>query len=145
MGMYTEFSLRCKLYELPINAKRLLFRLIHGSEIYEDVPIPDHPFFQTERWRHVGYGGPEGFIQGKSYLFGDNLFISCGLKNYHQEIQLFMDWIGPYLRETGDSLTYLGWYKFCADDVPTLIFFKEGKVFYYTPKFLEVRDTWAEI
>lgn len=126
MGMYTEFNIGVALKEdTPKNVIDML-KFMSGEDYDDYCPcIPNHPFFETYRWRML-------FICDSYYFDGktqstfeyDNiderwhLTVRSNLKNYDREIKKFLDWIKPYL-DTSGFLGYM-WYE--EDDAPTLIF-----------------------
>lgn len=85
-------------------------------------PAIDHAFFQCPWWRDIAnccscYHTPEVF----NYLAKSKyIFTRCDLKNYHGEIEQFLEWIKPYLdQQEGDCI---GWYWYEEDRSPTLLY-----------------------
>ncbi len=130
MGMYTEFHFNVKLKkDVPQEVIDILnYMLNEGTK--EPLPEPDHPLFETCRWRIM--------LNMDSYYFAADtnstlryddigrcyyLNIRCNLKNYGNEIEKFINWIMPYIRAfKGD---FLGFYRYEETEQPTLIFMKE--------------------
>ena len=130
MGMYTEFHFNVQLiHNLPKEVENILKYMI-GESDGEDISPPDlpnHKLFSTPRWQVM--------LMGDSYYFAadtistlryDNitnshfLCIRCSFKNYDSEIELFLDWISPYIEM--DSGEFLGFYRYEMDEIPTLIY-----------------------
>lgn len=69
------------------------------------------------------------------------LTIRSNLKNYDQEIQKFLHWIAPFSQTgiftpgtsksppTGPGRNFAGYFCYEEADRPTLIYFREGKVY----------------
>ena len=52
MGMYTELNIGVDLApSTPDNVIKILDYMLGDEEV--DVETPDHPLFQTERWRYM--------------------------------------------------------------------------------------------
>ncbi len=130
MGMYTEFHFNVELKkDIPQEVINILNFMLNKKEALSPQ-LPDHPLFQTHRWRVMlrcdSYYFPADTHStlrfddiGKSYY----LCIRCNLKNYDNEIEKFIDWIMPYLSHfSGD---FLGFYRYEETEQPTLIFMKE--------------------
>src|SRR4051794_27255272 len=107
MGMYTHLSLRGFLRDdAPEAIIRMLADRIPITDDFSDYPLrvarwqanDPHPFFRAENcvciltecsWN--GARGPGLALKGR------RLTCSTEFKNYHSEIELFLDWIGPAL------------------------------------------------
>ena len=119
MGMYTELVLKVEVKkQLPPEVEEVLQFLFNGGPKPELTP--NHPFFDTERWTHIGnmssyYHTPWTTSKYKeSYIFSRS-----DLKNYNGEIGKFIDWLRPYLgKYQGDCL---GWEWYEEEEMPTLI------------------------
>ena len=122
MGMYTEFHFNAEVQD-DNDVLAVLRYMIDGDS--EPLPLPDHPLFDTDRWRVM--------LRMDSYYFdadthstlradcqgGQYLCIRCNLKNYDGEIEKFIDWITPHLKKhEGD---FLGFYRYEETEQPTLI------------------------
>lgn len=110
MGMYTElvagFRVDSDKHPEVISVlKAMVDDKWKGVRRDEVVPALDHPFFRTDRWqwmlRHASYYFPvsKSFSAYKDDKhFPETVFsIRCNLKNYSNEIELFWDWIGPFI------------------------------------------------
>lgn len=126
MGMYTELVLKCRIKrEIPAKEKAVLEYLFAWKE--KPSALPDHPFFKTTHWDAIGrsnsfYHVPQAF----SCFDGEYLFTRSDLKNYENEIDLFLDFINPYI--THDTDHFLGWVWYESNEKPTYIFKKEDKM-----------------
>lgn len=127
MGMYTEFVLGVDLVrETPKEVIDILDFMI-TNDLDDNEPIlPDHPLFNTERWRYM--------LQSDSYYFGGfsnslidaprfiedvyKLSIRSNLKNYDSEIELFLNWLNPYIETRG----FIGYMRYEEFDDPWLIY-----------------------
>lgn len=123
MGMYTALSLGIELKkDAPVTVIRTIERMLGHNPILTEPP--DHPLFKRERatwmltcdsfyfdWQ-TGWRFELNEISESWYLSG-----VCNLKNYNDEIDLFLDWITPYIETTG----YIGWKMYEEDELPTIL------------------------
>lgn len=123
MGMYTELNIGVSLRsDTPENIINVLRYMLGDPDKPE---LPDHPLFSTDRWTFM--------LRCDSYYFDGRtdssmvrddiddeykLNVRCNLKNYSNEIDLFLDFIQPYLETEG----FLGYKRYEEDDDPTLIY-----------------------
>jgi hypothetical protein len=138
MGYYTELIFGCSLKEdTPRNVIKTLeymmdksdFKSIDKSVALYHYTLPDHEFFNHRRWEHM--------FNASSQMFGVNEAISemwhstitkcyhistrSSIKNYENEIELFLDWIKPYIR-----------YGSGAHNLYAIVTYESGEpVFYY--------------
>lgn len=130
MGMYTElvvkFNVRDDIPDDVFNMINYLFGNRSGG--VPDIPV--HDFFKTQRWEFIGtcgsfYHHPEALSQVYAPVWSPRdlyVFSRSDLKNYGNEIDLFVDWITPYVRaEPGDCI---GWKWYEENQVPELILIK---------------------
>ena len=105
MGMYTEIIFGAELKEdTPNEVIETIYDLITCDNIDEFKYVPEHDFFKTSRWWMLQYGGSYSF-PGRidSRFYKDNisntyfLHFRTNIKNYDQEIELFLDWIKQYI------------------------------------------------
>jgi hypothetical protein len=92
-----------------------------------EVEQPNHPLFDTDRWRWMllcdSYYFSADTIStlrkenlGRDYYY---LCIRCNLKNYDNEIKKFVDWIDPYInKQSGD---FLGFSRYEESEDPNII------------------------
>ena len=129
MGMYTEFVMAAELKDdVSMMVIDILEYMLGESR---DLPkdLPDHPLFQTVRWRMMltcdsAYFAGETYSKfNRRYSNEDPyiLTIRSNFKNYYREIELFLDWIGPYLDMTYDP--FIGYFRYEEDDDPVLIYY----------------------
>lgn len=132
MGMYTELVLKCQIKEgVPRQVKEVLHYLFVDQTT--GVPeCPNHPFFKTPRWNFVGSSGsfyhhpkPVTHLYEVDYADFMYIFSRSDLKNYDNEIALFLDWINPYLDHMPGEC--IGWTWYEEEEQPTLIYCKGNK------------------
>jgi hypothetical protein len=133
MGMYTELNIGVQLSSNKKVIHKLRYML---NEKSEDIEI-QHPLFtKTERWKYMLLTGSYYFDgQADSKLYEDNLYkddpmyflnVRCNLKNYCSEIELFLDWLCPYIKTEG----FIGYMRYEDDDNPVLIYKKGNEIAY---------------
>jgi hypothetical protein len=121
MGMYTELVLKTTVSEtLPPEVEAVLQHLFGGLEDKPDK-LPDHEFFTCPRWDFIGqcssfYHHPEVL---NSYTNG-YIFSRSDLKNYAGEIEAFINWLQPYIKEEVGKC--IGWSWNEEELVPTLLY-----------------------
>jgi hypothetical protein len=124
--MYTELVLKCRIKKnVPEDVMNILAYLFdRKSEVEKPRGLPKHALFETPRWWGIGgcssyYHHPEAMSSLYRGL-GTYLFSRSDLKNYDNEIALFLGWLRPYLdHEKGECI---GWEWYEEDEKPTLIF-----------------------
>lgn len=123
MGMYTELVLKVNLSEgCPVDILEYMF-----GEGEMPKSLPSHKFFSCPRWDFIGkcsshYHHPESVNSFPIYDYtkSRSLFSRSDLKNYDDEIELFIDWLQPYIE--GERGTCIGWSWYEERISPTLIF-----------------------
>ncbi len=131
--MYTELVFQGVTKDnLPDTVELLMERFFDGNDMYIEPPfyggdyqltLPDHDLFKCPRWKDIGRMSSFSFlpipvttmdeqIRGEGIY---NLFLRCDLKNYDDEIELFIDWIKPYMKKC------YGWI-WCEEDEAPKIF-----------------------
>lgn len=121
MGMYTEIVIKaCMKENLPEEVSKVLDYMFRGGE-KPDIYLPSHSFFKCPRWDFIGKGSSYYHVPASITFYDEGyLFSRSDLKNYDDEINLFFDWINPYLEGlSGQCIGYL-WYE--EDTEPTLIY-----------------------
>lgn len=110
MGMYTELIFGASLRkDTPEEVIHVLQFLI--GDRTAPVELPNHPFFGTARYGHI--------FSSSSYYFGVSRSLGkmwtdeisnewvistrSNLKNYDGEVELFLDWIKPYISKGSGS------------------------------------------
>ena len=106
MGMYTEFIFQGETKaNLSPEIKELInyfFGDSYDSDIGQPnscVALPKHDFFKCDRWQHIGhmssyYFSPFALRHKQDHIQDDGterVFLICNLKNYHNEIKLFLE------------------------------------------------------
>lgn len=121
MGMYTELVLGLELDHDGATIQKLKYMLDNTTY---DVQIDD-PFFKAPRWEYMLCCDSYYFDgQTDSKLIYDNvvdthyLNVRCNLKNYDNEIELFLKWLAPHIVTNG----FLGYMRYEEDENPTLIY-----------------------
>lgn len=133
MGMYTEINIAFELKkDVPKEVVDILAWLCSSKD--EDEPkAPSHIFFECERWRMI-FSCDSYYFPGKTHAefsfddIADSWFLTAraNLKNYGDEIDHFMEWIGPYIYATdGDFIGYSLYEEF---DWPTLWHYEAGQL-----------------
>jgi hypothetical protein len=119
MGMYTELIIKADVKNnLPDDVEQVLQYLFNGGD--EPDSLPDHLFFRCERWPMVGQCSSYYHTPWATSKYSEGyLFSRSDLKNYGDEISLFIDWIKPYLDVYEGQC--IGWRWYEEDDVPVLI------------------------
>lgn len=133
MGHYTNLHLRFRLKpDLDMMVKTLL------EKIYVHVDKPDnvfwgdtstdeskqtylnnlgmsHKFFNCQRWLHCLTSDMDDHTSSLVWSnFSYVLTINTEFKNYHNEIELFLDWISPRILNR-KKRKHLGWWQPCCD------------------------------
>lgn len=127
--MYTALVLDARLKrDTPDEVIRALRAMVAGTG--DNVPIverPEHPLFGTSRWSWMLTGSSAYFpLERAPQLFKpvsgggettEPLMLSVGMsiKNYDNEIELFLDWLTPYIEEG------IGYRMYEQDDAVTPI------------------------
>ena len=132
MGMYTELNLGV---EIANNLNIIHDLKIMLGEIDGDI-VSNHDLFKTRRWDYMLLSDSYYFDgQTDSKLFRDDLDsndpmyylnVRCNLKNYDNEIKLFLDWLCPYILTEG----FLGYMRYEESYAPTLIYKKDNEIIY---------------
>jgi len=103
MGMYTELTLNFSLKnELPTNVLYALKVMTSDSWDCDSDLLPKHDLFKAERFQMVL----------SSDSFNDSRIEShTEFKNYDNEIELFIDWIKPFVNQDKGSLIGFSLYE----------------------------------
>ena len=131
MGMYTELVLKtCIKDDIDDKILSVIMFLFGGGICPTDLPA--HSFFDCPRWEVVGRGSSFYHHPRNVSSFcvscggGKYLFSRSDLKNYDNEIELFLDWFSPLCEADEDAC--VGWYWYESEDRPTLLIMSEGKI-----------------
>ncbi|MFA5760512.1 MAG: hypothetical protein WC877_01965 [Dehalococcoidales bacterium] len=135
MGMYTEIIFGCSLKkDTPLNVINVMQFMTDPSDFKDESKItgglPDHKFFNTPRWKWMFHCSSYyfGVNESSSKMWYDDISkdyrisVRSNLKNYDDEIELFLEWIHPYVNHgTGyNNLYAIVTYE--ESEVPTLYY-----------------------
>ena len=139
MGMYTELLLKCGIVpNLNTNVKDVLEFLFNRGK--EPNTLPKHEFFTLSRWTLIGRCSSCYHIPSPVNYYNENvLFSRSDIKNYEDEIDLFLDWVNPYIDELDEKC--IGWIWYEENDSPELIYKQETKSFHARLCLIEERRT----
>lgn len=121
MGTYTELVLKCDIKEdKPKIVHEALNFLFNKNQLRPDE-LPDHPFFKKMTWDCIGRCSSFYHCPGTlNFYDGRYLFSRSDLKNYDDEIQLFLDWLIPYLSASPGK--FIGWIFLEGEKEPEFIY-----------------------
>ncbi len=128
MGMYTQLHIGTTLKpNLSCDIVDVLNFMV-GDREEEPENIPSHDLFKCDRWQYMLQCDSYYFDYKTTQLFtwdeiGNHYWfnVTCNLKNYTDEIALFLDWIYDYLDEPHAD-NFIGYMRYEEDDEPTLIY-----------------------
>ena len=130
MGMYTELVLGLQIENQNPVIDTLKYMVGDIDEPIYPVELFKHKFFSTARWNFMLQCDSCYFDgQTDSTIKNDQgwyLTVRCNFKNYDDEIELFLDWLAPYIETYG----FLGYHRYEEFDYPTLIYKEDGKIVY---------------
>ncbi len=148
MGAYTELNVSMNL-KLDRNTMEVLKVMLGEREMGADIELPDHPLFKcSQRWNYMlnsdsfyfDHTPGSSLVNKMSWAKEDNmeriLNVRCDLKNYENEIELFLKWIYNYATTSG----FVGYMRYEEDSDPTLIYFTDGGVKYATVEEKDLRE-----
>lgn len=134
MGMYTELVIKADIkpeksqeVEFILN---FLFNPNSENDIWDEkmqikteIVLPDHLFFKCPRWTGIGRSNSHYPIPACCNFYdGLYLFSRSDLKDYHDEITLFLDWINPFF--SCDSGKFIGWKWYEESNEPEFLYVK---------------------
>ena len=123
MGMYTELNMAVSLSsDTPERVVETLKFMLGDSE---KRVLDDHALFATTRW-DIMLRCDSYYFDGRtdSSMIQDDidheykLNIRCNFKNYDNEIELFLNWLQPYMKTFG----FIGYTRYEEYDDPYLIY-----------------------
>lgn len=133
MGMYTEIYVKAVLKEgVDDNVINIIKYMlgVDGIEL-EDLEIPSHILFKTDRWDCVLRSSSYYHIPYTVKLFEYNdisknyyLVVRSDFKNYDSEIEKFFDWVKQYV-ERGYNKTFIG-YSLYEGDCEPMLYYADG-------------------
>ena len=130
MGMYTEIYVKAVLKEnVDDNVVNIIKYMLGIDDVeLEDLTIPSHSLFETDRWDSMLRSSSHHHIPYNVKLFEYNeisnnyyLVVRSDFKNYDGEIEKFFDWIKQYL-EQDYYKTFMGYSLYEEDDEPKLYY-----------------------
>ena len=132
MGMYTEIFFRAELVkDLPEEVLSALHSIIGGED--NPQPNPSHPLFDCPRWYWLGNTSSAYFpMMAESVLRQDdyskqwNLVMHANLKDYHDEIKQFFDWINPYIDAIDGEFIGYSLYEDVDPGTPPTMYYKKA-------------------
>lgn len=135
MGMYTELVLNVGLkHDIPADVLTVL-RAMTAGEGRDLTETPKHPLFSTDRWSFMLRSGSFYFVPKSTTELVESfpedphptrhLSVRTDLKNYGNEIDLFVDWLAPYVEAYGED--FGGYKRYEEDEHPTLVYFDGTK------------------
>lgn len=127
MGHYTEMHYNVKLVErVPKKVIDVLTYLGGTSHAKPPETLPDHALFSTARWGMISVGRSYYINTLPHYLFQRDpisktffLGIKTQIKNYENELELFIDWIDPWVDAEKDD--FLGFIRDESSQDPILV------------------------
>jgi hypothetical protein len=144
MGTYTQLYISVNLRpDTPDLVLSVLQNMLQNQmRTWARSELPDHPLFKTPRYDDLlgcnrgcfpgSFGGSLAGQQNSGSVH--RLTAQCSLKNYHNEIGLFLDWIRPYVCEGSSWPEFVGFVNPEADNyLPTWVVFCPEGVRYVDP------------
>lgn len=110
MGNYTEIIFGASLNP-PDKVIRILKFLTDDNVEDIDLEKPNHPFFNCSRWSSICRMSSQYFgvsISCRKLYYDDIrrewiLSFRSSIKNYDNEIDLFLSWVSPYITQGSGS------------------------------------------
>jgi len=140
--MYTEFHFNIELAKgTPQAVLDVLDWMANGDRSESRPPDkPEHAFFDCDRWAHL-FWMDSYYFPAKShtqYFYDDIakqhfLCVRSNLKNYCNEILLFVDWIAPYIDPDLDG-EMIGFYRYENSNSPTILYHRREPYVVPEPK-----------
>ena len=151
MGMYTEMNISVWLRgDTPDDVISTLQVMVNPNGLISYRERPNHPLFLTERWQYMlvadsAYfpGDPHAELIYDNYTNVWELAVRSSLKNYNSEIELFLNFIHPYLTDDG----FVGYMRCEEMYDPELIYSEHDaiKVMNVSAKsYYKLDDEWSE-
>lgn len=132
MGMYTKLHCNIQIKKEANECIEILKYML-GEKDEIDFEIPKHDLFKQEtgRWEYMLKCCSEYFTGTENSKlidkgYGYVLHCDCDLKDYENEIELFLDWISQYA-DYNEWYEFVGYEIYEENDVPTLIYMKKNK------------------
>ena len=114
MGMYTEFHFNADLIKEGLDEKtQEILDYMFGNIEEEPEILPEHNLFNSPRWSWFVRSSSAYFPHEPASSFGHReyssryqLSIRCDLKNYEDEIELFIEWIEGFVEDRDEMLGF---------------------------------------
>lgn len=133
MGMYTKLHCNIKIKKNKHCIKILEYMLDNNNiDNIEELHLDNHDLFKTSRWEYTLQCSSFYFTGTNNTSLKENdynyvLHCDCDLKNYSNEIDLFLDWISQYCDYENEKC-FIGYKIYEEDEKPTLLFFENNKL-----------------
>ena len=133
MGMYTEIYVKAVLKkDVDDNVVNVINYMLGIDDVeLEDLTIPSHSLFETDRWDSMLRSGSYYHVPYTVKLFEYNdisenyyLVVRSDFKNYGGEVEKFFDWIKQYLYKGLDK-QFIGYSLREEDDEPILYYVED--------------------
>jgi hypothetical protein len=129
MGMFTELVLSTNIKD-NLSAVKILQYMCDNNSVDFLGPLPTHPLFSDEtRWRYMFqtnsyYHVPRSHASIEYDDIGEywTLIVRCDFKNYEDEIDLFVDWIAPYIGGHEDGKHMIGYSRYEDAVEPNILY-----------------------
>jgi hypothetical protein len=137
MGMYTELIFGATVKDtIPQEVKDVLHYLFDEEALglrLKPKNLPNHPFFKCDRWDFITSCSSYYFavrnthcsIQHDDISNTYNLSSRANLKNYDNEIAMFLDWIKPYIEQGSGTRDFYAIVCYEEQAEPTIYYLKE--------------------
>ena len=125
--------------------------MINPNRVVSCKPLPDHPLFLTENWQYMlvadsAYfpGDPHAELIYDNYTNVWELAVRSSLKNYNSKIELFLNFIQPYI---ADDYCFIGYMR-CEEMVDPALIYNEDDIIKVvdigTKSYYRLDDEWLE-
>jgi len=125
MGMYTELMMSARVKN--DNPEVINVLKFMAGQLETQPPLPDHPLFNTPRWKWLFSSASYYFVPRSTVLFEYDdigeywvLISRADIKNYDDEIELFIDWIRPHLEASEETM--IGYSRYEETKEPTIYY-----------------------
>ena len=133
MSMHTEIYVKAVLKkDVDDNVVNVINYMLGIDDVeLEDLTIPSHSLFETDRWDSMLRSGSYYHVPYTVKLFEYNdisenyyLVVRSDFKNYQDEIEKFFDWIKQYLQQDYYK-TFIG-YSLYEEAIEPTLYYVEG-------------------
>lgn len=133
MGMYTRLTIWPEIERESAAVPVLQYLTDARVETPPPAEATGHPLFDTPRWKWLlTCSSYYHQTQGSRFVFDDIakawwLNVDSSLKDYNDEIALFLDWLAPHLTRH-QSREFIGFHQYEEREHPTLLYYRDGKI-----------------